>query len=318
MIEWFRGKNNPKQSVYWKSFNVEVVSLVAIMVVDSQTNFLYLADSLPKAFPSFTKAFLNIINEAEIPFAFLPGTKDVWAVDYMPIQLSEDNYLQFTYQPDYLQDQKGQQTITDVTTICQRLKISPTASTIVLDGGNVVKASNKVILCDKVLKENPRYTKTSLADELKMLFNVEQIIFVPRQPYDFIGHADGMVRFVTSDTVLVNDYSNESKRFQDEIKGALKNAGLTTIDFPYSPYHNKHMLDATGTYINYLEMQDIILLPVFGLKEDGRALSLLNELFFNKKVISIISHDVAKHGGVLNCISWNIFVESHFSASFSS
>ena len=34
----------------------------------------------------------------------LYNTMDVWARDFMPIQLTHDVYLSFTYKPDYLQD----------------------------------------------------------------------------------------------------------------------------------------------------------------------------------------------------------------------
>ena len=36
----------------------------------------------------------------------LQGTKDIWAVDYMPVQIQDDEFVQFVYNPDYLQSKK--------------------------------------------------------------------------------------------------------------------------------------------------------------------------------------------------------------------
>nr|WP_287936590.1 hypothetical protein [Algoriphagus sp.] len=52
------------------------------MIPDSQTNFLYLADTLPKNYPDFYARSEQKLNVKHVDFDFLPGTKDVWAVDY--------------------------------------------------------------------------------------------------------------------------------------------------------------------------------------------------------------------------------------------
>lgn len=61
------------------------------MITDRQTNFLYLADSLPKKYPNFYERFEKVLIKSNIKFNLLPNTKDVWAVDYMPIQTDLKN-----------------------------------------------------------------------------------------------------------------------------------------------------------------------------------------------------------------------------------
>ncbi len=85
---------------------------------------------------------------------------------------------------------------------------------IILDGGNVVKHKDKVILTSKVFKENPDYSELNLITKLKNQLQVKQIIIIPQEPKDFVGHADGMVRFIDTDTVLVNQYP-QNKTYQD-------------------------------------------------------------------------------------------------------
>ena len=72
------------------------------MIIDSQTNFLYLADTVPTKYPNFYKLFEEILKRQNIRFALLPGTKDIWAVDYMPIQCANDNFIQFKYNSLFL------------------------------------------------------------------------------------------------------------------------------------------------------------------------------------------------------------------------
>jgi len=52
-------------------------------------------------------------------------------------------------------------------------------------------------------------------------------------------------------------------------------------------------------------MKGIIFLPVFGLLEDEPALEKLSSIF-KEKILPVPSNEIAKEGGVLNCISWNI------------
>ena len=78
------------------------------MIPDKQTNFLYLADTLQKKYSNFFKQFEKVLNVCNINFQLLPHTKDVWAVDYMPIQIGKDAFVQFVYNPDYLRDTNEQ------------------------------------------------------------------------------------------------------------------------------------------------------------------------------------------------------------------
>lgn len=277
------------------------------MIQDDQTNFLYLADSLSKKYPDFYRRFVNVLEDTCINYALLPGTKDVWAVDYMPVQVSKNRFIQFFYNPDYLRSTvKWSKTISDVDSICRSIGIVPERSDIVLDGGNVIRSNSKVIMCDKVFSENPGIPPDKLIDELQQLLQVDKIIFIPTDPSDFTGHADGMVRFYNDDTVLVNDYSKEDRGFQKRLLVALKDAGLTCIEIPYNPSNNKKNDQANGIFINYLEMKQGIIIPVYGMQEDILVVKQFEQLFPGHNIKSIDSSEIALDGGVLNCITWNI------------
>lgn len=276
------------------------------MITDSQTNFLYLADTLPTKYPDFYKRFENVLKNCNIPFDFLPQTKDVWAVDYMPIQTDLNKFVRFVYNPSYLQTKKYLKTISDVDEICKAIGIETFKTDIIIDGGNVTRWTNKVIMTDRVFKDNPTYERKQLIKELYELLQVDKIYFVPEQPGDFTGHSDGMVRFVDEHTVIINDYKQEKEEFYRAFEIAIHNTGLDYITIPYNVYDNKSNDHANGDYINYLQMENTVIIPTFGIKEDDLAVRQLETIFAGQNIQTIESNEIAYDGGILNCITWNI------------
>lgn len=280
------------------------------MITDGQTNLLYLPDTLSKKYPAFYERFNSLLQENRIKAQFLINTKDVWAVDYMPIQITPGRFVQFQYSPPYLTSTiKWSKTISNVDTICKGLGIVPIKSKIILDGGNVVRTKNKVIITERVFIDNPSYNRKKLISELYELLEVEQIFFIPQQPKDFTGHADGMVRFLDEDTIIVNDYENENGDFYRAFENAIHNMGLDLFRIPYFVDNNKSDDNANGCYINYLEMENLVVLPVFGIKEDDKVFAQFDQMFAGTKVVTLESNEIASDGGILNCITWNIRTE---------
>ena len=276
------------------------------MITDSQTNFLYLADTLPTKYPDFFKRFESALKVCNIPFDFLPQTKDVWAVDYMPIQTDLNKFIRFVYNPSYLQTKKYLKTISDVDEICKEISIDTFKTDIIIDGGNVTRWTNKVIMTDRVFKDNPSYERKQLIRELHELLQVDNLYFVPEQPGDFTGHSDGMVRFIDEQSVIINDYKKEKEEFYRAFEIAIHNTGLNYLTIPYNVYNNKSNDHANGDYINYLQMQNTVIIPTFGIAEDDIAVKQLETIFAGQTITTIESNEIAYDGGILNCITWNI------------
>lgn len=281
------------------------------MVTDSETDFLYLADSLPTRYPEFYHRFEKTLASCGVDFALLPNTRDVWAVDYMPVQVEANRFVRFTYNPSYLQTKKLLKTVSDVDRICNEIAIGTCKSDIVLDGGNVVKSTRRIIMTDRVFVDNPAYERKRLITALHELLQVDKLYFVPEQPGDFTGHADGMVRFVDENTVLINDYRQEDQRFRRAFEIAIHNTGLDYIKIPYNVYGNRSHDQANGDYVNYLHMKNLVIVPAFGLAEDEVALRQLENVFTGQTVVPMDCNEIANDGGILNCITWNIKKREH-------
>lgn len=88
---------------------------------------------------------------------------------------------------------------------------------------------------------------------------------------------------------------------------ALDNANLEYINFPWVEHTIKGNNDhALGIYLNYLEVGNLIVMPVFGVpgNKDAEALAKLKEVFPDKIIETIDYNEVALSGGILNCTTW--------------
>lgn len=274
------------------------------MIVDSATDVLYLSALLANR-QQFFASLTATIERRQISYRLLPNTKDIWAVDYMPIQVGFNNYVQFVYEPDYLQNRKYRSLQTDTTSVCNAIGVAAIKSDIKLDGGNVIKGTSWVIVTEKVFKENPNYSKGYIVEELERLFDV-RVIIIPQQPYDYTGHADGIVRYYDDHTVLISSDDGTNTNFINRLKKVLRSHHLSWVEILNNTSLNSNYDMADGMYINFLQMKDFILLPTFNSAQDELAYNQFCELYPNTSIETIDAREISIDGGVLNCISWNV------------
>jgi len=273
-------------------------------------------------YPDFMTSLSDCLMNNYIRYHFLSETKDIWCRDYMPVQVKDNTFIQFTYEPDYLK--KGWDHLkTDPWKVTMNLPIELRRSNLVIDGGNVVRKGQTAVLTDKIYSDNPSFKgkKQDLIRQISEELEVEKAVIIPHEPGDIYGHSDGMVRFISDDTVIINNYLEEdgnSKTFITKLKKSLQIQGISIAGT--LPYHalprnkakkyakqNQSYKDtdpAIGCYINYLELENLIIFPQFGINEDQQALKEIRDYFPNKKIIPLNCTEIAEEGGVLNCISW--------------
>jgi agmatine deiminase len=282
------------------------------MITGKETNKVYLSEILRSddRYSATCDNLLAILDKHHVPYDFLKGTKDIWCRDYMPIQVSEDKFVQFRYEPSYIKVKKDLAFRSDPREACNANGIAPVFSNINLDGGNVISWSDRVIISERIFEENrDEYPdKKKLVDDLVKLLEAE-VIIIPKINCDMTGHADGMVRFVGRDTILGNSRDIEYKYWSGGINKVLKDKGIEYIDVPFFEHTEKeHPLSAIGVYVNYLEVKDLIGLPVFGVdgNKDAEVVDLFKRIFPNRTIETINYNAVANEGGLLNCTTWTV------------
>ena len=273
----------------------------------------------------------------------LYNTMDVWARDYMPIQLTLDVYLSFTYKPNYLQDYPNCVTnwqLHRVHAAHESFSFKVVQMPLILDGGNVVKAVVKgkpcLILCKKVLDEN-NLSEEDFDNWWKQWWNDNfdgtemEYVLLPWEGEKFnpIGHADGMVRYIEDKRVLFTNYED----YEDSPIPAsvyiekLKEVGfeVETLSFKNKFDYKKDKLyrmlfDSSWCYINYLQVGNRILVPSLGYdKLDHEAIRQIDAAFNKNRHIADVElidvdmtgivaemNSVQNSGGALNCLTWTV------------
>lgn len=244
---------------------------------------------------------LAALYSAGVEYRLLDGTHDIWLRDFMPVQIRDGSFVSFRYEPSYLENEPELRS-NFKNDLSLQFPFSVVYSDINLDGGNVVfsPSKEKAVISDRILKENPNYTQAELIKILEQQLKA-QVILIPslKKKNDMTGHADGMVRFVNENTVIGN-YVPSKKGLEQRIQSVLQEYGIDVIDFPYFSSSND---SAVGCYLNFLETERHIFLPVFDNAMDDKAIAAAEEIF-SKKIVPVNINEIAKEGGVLNCISW--------------
>jgi agmatine deiminase len=269
-------------------------------------NSFYFSQLLPERQPRLWQELSAALAQHSLTPQLLPNTRDIWAVDYMPVQVAATDFVQFRYEPGYLLPYaKYRPSISDPTATGMPQQLpSVLTSTLRLDGGNVVRAGELVLVCDKVLAENPTVPEQQIRRQLRDELQADRLLLLPTAPGDVVGHADAMVYLLDEHTALVNDYQGAEAAFGRSLRRELRNAGLECLPFPYNPYANRSTHSAIGLYLNFVKLPGLVLLPAFDLPDDEAARQQAQALFPDCQVVALPCAELATLGGVLHCITW--------------
>ncbi|HJG88817.1 agmatine deiminase family protein [Barnesiella viscericola] len=271
------------------------------IVSDADTNMVYISSWLEDECPHFYPRFLEVLKENDIPFKIMKRTNDIWARDYMPIQIYDNRFVQYHYNPDYLQKKKeDRESITDVDAVCREIELECVKTDLIVDGGNVVKVGKYIIMTEKVYAENKHLTPAKVRNQLQRLFHC-QLIMLPWDKDEKYGHADGIVKAIDDHSVLLTNYADYNPQIAERFSKILSQYfDVKTLN--YTVKSN----DYNWAYINFLRVGDVIILPGLNIPEDQQALQQIKRYYPSCKVVQIDSLEVVKKDGALNCITWNI------------
>ena len=97
----------------------------------------YFASRLTKQYLSDTANLTAALGTHNIPYRFLPNTKDIWVRDFMPVRTGSGKLVSFRYEPSYLKNDPVLRTDFRKD-LAPQLGLPVTYSNINLDGGNMV------------------------------------------------------------------------------------------------------------------------------------------------------------------------------------
>ncbi|ROS87511.1 agmatine deiminase family protein [Bacteroides acidifaciens] len=287
------------------------------LIHDENTDTVYLSSWLEKCHHDFYNRLISIFQELDIKYELLKHTKDYWARDYMPAQLGEHEFLKYKYNPDYLINNKNKDdkyTITNVDNVLRGMGISCRRTELIIDGGNMVACGPYIVMTDKVFTENNQDKgDISFKIELETIIG-HPVIIIPwtmhgdfdAEDTDKYGHADGFIKWCGDRRILMGNHGDEYPEEAAAIRRILERHGFVVTEMRFNDKVTNPCHELNWAYINFLQIGRNIIMPKFNIEEDVIACQYIQESFPNCKIKQIEMTDIAKEGGALHCISWNI------------
>ena len=274
------------------------------MLSHFETDKVFIAKGLNSA--SYYRAANSLVTALEnqhVEWGQLPCTDSplhIWVRDYMPMQVSKNKFVRFNYSPDYLRNYPEYKP--DTSAILSALDLTVVDSDLVVDGGNVVSCGDKVIMTNKIFRENPQVSQSELVDSLRRLLEAE-IVLIPEDVYEEYGHADGMVRYMGEGNVLLNNYCDFDNALRKKLLAALK-PHFNIIELHYGTF-----TDRSWAYLNFLHVGQHLFVPLVGDGLGETALKQISEAYPECECHPVFNcESIVNEGGALNCCTWNILM----------
>lgn len=277
------------------------------MIQDNQCNRVYFSALLPKTCPVAFRGLTEVLDRYKVPWSLLEGTNNIWCRDYMPIQVLPNRFVSYKYWPDYLlKYESAKATISDGKAVCKSLGYvcEDILDGYVIDGGNTVKADGKVIMTSKLFEENPEAELSYFTRTIQSAFGA-RLIVLPWDANEEFGHTDGICRYIGGDSVLMTNYSQIDKRMAVRFHNALAPHFCKVEELVFrSAKPHKY----SWAYINWLQTEQVLILPKFGIPEDEQAFEQISAMMpdYAGRIEMADANDIVKFGGAFNCCSWTI------------
>lgn len=196
---------------------------------------------------------------------------------------------------------------------------------LVLDGGNFTNNDSVAFLTNKVLEDNRELSKSEILRMLQDFTSLRPEI-LERSKDDTIGHTDGVINFISNDKVVLSNYPSlpflkDDVQFIYQVRKKLEEEKLEVIELydrpvdeivPCECYRKGKracLHSARGNYINFLRLNNTIILPEYTLPTQKETKyyndtnkDILMQLGFEVKTINC--DQLAKQGGSLHCLSY--------------
>lgn len=275
------------------------------MITDNQTNKIYFSPALEKGCPVLWDSIHSALMKRGIRHGVLMNDPQYfWCRDYMPIQIADDKFVSYNFKPDYLLKYEKRYRFAldcDGGKICYDMNYPTTKLDLIIDGGNVVKCGDTIVMTEKVFVENRDKSRAEVEKLLRDKLQCD-ILFLPWDREEIYGHSDGIIHYAGKGRVLMTNYQDYDAKIAREMeKRLVKKFDVITLSYKARRKHRSNW-----AYINFLQTDKLIMVPQLGLEEDEQALEQISAVFADCEVIGIPALETVRKGGALNCISWNI------------
>ncbi|NWN87590.1 MAG: agmatine deiminase family protein [Micrococcaceae bacterium] len=185
----------------------------------------------------------------------------------------------------------------------------------ITDGNGTAIASER-LLTDQ--RRNPGWSTRAVERELRRDVGLDHIIWLPSgltrgaAPAGWGGYIDQLVAFHSPGRVLLHTQPDEThpdhaatsqaREILSEATDANGNQ-LEIIDMPAPQTHSDMRGPVNWSYIDYLVLNDVIIVPRFVDPHDDQARQLLSRLYPEHRVVSFMAQDLFDHGASMRAVT---------------
>jgi len=241
---------------------------------------------------------VDVLQQSDTPL-------DIWIRDWGFVEGAF-----FNYSPDYARGLYASKDIAIARrALVQRLGLRCRSLLVVPDGGNLIHNGKVALLTEKVCHENKHHTRLEIECGVISL-GFERVVFLPVEPGDEVGHADGPCRFLSEDILLVNNYDiapmrSFARRLRRVLRSAKLDAEIVELLWFYQDEASDDVPLTVGCYMNFIHLAQLVVLPQFDHPKDAQAVAILRSLT-QTPVAPVFATPLARLGGVFNCVSLTI------------
>lgn len=263
---------------------------------------------------------------AEIPIVMLPYN-DAWPRDFGPFWLQQQGTeriraVQFDFHawqglyPDYQADKRFASALT------QRLCCPLTRYDLVLEGGAITTNGDGVAIVNavSVQRNNPGWRLSQISAQLTKQLGLKHIfwLYEAHAADETGGHIDNQVQFADSCTLVHALAAPVLAVLQQQLVAAglhyryVALPALQTIQPHAHEFHTvarrkgvmvRGQQPLLASYVNFIRVADVLLLPQFGLPTDQPALTSLRQCLPELQVLGVAADEFIKAGGGPHCLT---------------
>lgn len=115
-----------------------------------------------------------------------------------------------------------------------------------------------------------------------------------------LSHFDGIIKPISDNTILMTNYHDFDWEYTNEVVKRLS----CKFEIETLSYKVRKTAPESWAYINFLTVENLIVLPALGKEEDNQALEQIKKYYPDSIIEQLNISNLVKDGGGLNCISW--------------
>jgi agmatine deiminase len=264
---------------------------------------------------------LRGIPMERISFHLIP-TDEPWCRDHGPIFLTRDadpklavvdwdyNAWGNKYPPFDLDEAVP-------TRVAEILKVPVFYPRMILEGGAIdVNGAGALLTTESCLlnkNRNPNLSRDQIEQRLHDYLGVREIFWLGRgiEGDDTDGHIDDLTRFVSERTIVtVAEENRDDENFeplQENLarlrKMKIDNRKIDIVTLPMPRKIVREGLRLPASYANFYIANACVLVPTFSDPADEMALSILRDLFPNRRVVGIDCRELIWGLGTFHCLT---------------